>query len=172
MRHAALSRPEFVNAKRTIRASTSADDRTVRRIMAPRKVSFIFATLIAITTARDCQCGFSVNATSEPEHQIFTDYLESDFTQGNRDGWTPQEWSIDQAKARGPYGKNASSDNVVLTEEGMQLWVRRAVNKVIGTAEVGSMRTDMMYGTFRMRAKMGTANGTCGAMFWVSIVQR
>jgi hypothetical protein len=58
---------------------------------------------------------------------------------------------------------------VVLVDEGLQLWVRQPVNGIIPTGEVDSKRTDMLYGSFRMRAKMGPVNGTCGAMFWVSI---
>ena len=131
----------------------------------------LLLALATLTAARNCRCGFSVNSTSDPQHQIFMDYLESDFTKGNWDGWTPQEWYIEQTKARGPYGKIASLNNVVLTEEGMQLWVRKAVDNVISTSEIGSKRTDMVYGTFRMRAKMGTTNGTCGAMFWVSTIK-
>jgi hypothetical protein len=133
-----------------------------------RLLSALVSPLIALAAAGNCQCGFSVNSTSDTEYQVFTEYLESDFTHGSFDGWIPQEWAIERDKARGPYGKNATARNVQFSSEGMQLWVRQTVDGMIPTAEVDSKRTDMLYGSFRMRAKMGTANGTCGAMFWVS----
>lgn len=137
--------------------------------MRTQQLLLVPLALVAAASARNCRCGFTVNSTSDPQHQIFTEYLESDFTTKNIGGWIPQNYTIDQAAARGPYGKSASLDNVVFADEGMQLWVRKAVDAVVGTAEVNSGRQDMMYGSFRMRAKMGTANGTCGAMFWVRI---
>jgi hypothetical protein len=132
------------------------------------KLTFVFFSALVVHAATThCQCGFSVNSTSDSEYQIFTNYLESDFTRESLAGWVPQDWTIDSTDARGPYGKNASTKNVVFGNDGMQLWVRRAVNGMIPMAEVDSVRTDMLYGSFRMRAKMSTANGTCGAMFWV-----
>lgn len=127
------------------------------------------ATYFSFAAARDCPCGFSVNSTSDPQHQVFSEYVESDFTSNQLAGWIPQDWSISPTVARGPYGKNASSKNVIMSEEGLQLWVRRAVGQAIPMAEVDSQRSDMLYGSFRMRAKMSGTNGTCGAMFWVSV---
>lgn len=136
--------------------------------MLPSYLSLILLQILAARAAtRNCSCGFSVNSTSDPEYQIFTEYVESDFTTGSLSGWTPQNYVVDQIAARGIYGKNATAKNVVFGPEGMQLWVRQAVNGLIPMAEVDSQRTDMLYGSFRMRAKMGSVNGTCGAMFWV-----
>ena len=132
---------------------------------------YLFSPFIAVVTAASCQCGFSVNSTSDPQYQIFTDYLETDFTRGTLGGWIAQDYNITPAVARGPQGKLASQKNVVPSSSGLQLWVRsQLLDNMIPMAEVDSQRTDMLYGSFRMRAKMTNVNGTCGAMFWVTMV--
>jgi len=128
---------------------------------------FLLPLLIALAAAANCNCGFSVNPTQGAQHQVFTDYLETDFTQSTLDGWLPQDYKVEQADARGPYGKLASPDNVVASTQGLQLLVRPDVNGLIPMAEVDSKRTDMLYGSFRVRMKMSSVNGTCGAFFWV-----
>ncbi|KAF2429770.1 concanavalin A-like lectin/glucanase, partial [Tothia fuscella] len=116
-------------------------------------------------TTAICECGFSTNET---HNTVFTDYLEQDFTNGKVDGWIPQEYNVSQQDARGPYGKQAHPENVVPTSQGLELWVRPShiENKTIPMAEVASKRTDMLFGSFRIRARMSGVNGTCGAFFW------
>jgi hypothetical protein len=122
---------------------------------------------IASTTAL-CQCGFSLNSTTSPQHQVFTEYIETDFTKNTLFGWRPQEYNVTSQAARGPYGKLSSPKNVIPSTQGLELWVRsKAVNNMIPMAEVDSTRVDMLYGSFRVRAKMTGVNGTCGAFFWV-----
>jgi hypothetical protein len=143
-------------------------------------------TLTTLTSASvppiRCACGFSVNSTSDSQHQVFTDYLETDFTHNAIDGWLSQEYNVTSDEARGPYGKQAMPDNVVASAQGLQLYVKPAVqaewlmgngtlvkDRVIPMSEVDTERTDMLYGSFRIRAKMSGVNGTCGAFFWVRI---
>jgi hypothetical protein len=124
----------------------------------------LLATLVAAT----CECGFSVNSTDAPQHQVFTEFVETDFTQSILGGWIPQSYSVPRAMARGPYGKIASIKNVVPSKQGLQLWVKRAAGDSIPMAEVSTQRLDILYGSFRVKAKMTGVNGTCGAFFWVS----
>lgn len=125
-------------------------------------------TLFSTLTAAICECGFSVNSTASPSHQVFTEFVETDFTQAILGGWIPQNYTVPKPVARGPYGKIASPKNVVPSNQGLQLWVRRASGDYISMAEVATQRTDMLYGSFRIKAKMTGVNGTCGAFFWVS----
>ncbi|TLD29644.1 glycoside hydrolase family protein [Venturia nashicola] len=122
----------------------------------------LFSTLTAAT----CDCGFSVNATDSPAHQIFTEFIETDFTQGILGGWIPQNYLLPRELARGPYGKNASSENVVPSKQGLQLWVKRLSGDFIPMAEIATQRTDMLYGSFRIKAKLTGVNGTCAGLFW------
>jgi hypothetical protein len=126
-------------------------------------LQLLISSFIALTAAK-CTCGF---ATIEEPEQVYTDYLETDFTRTTLAGWRPQEYSVTHEEARGPFGKHASLDNVVVSNRGLQLWVRPSVDEIVPMAEVDTERTDMLYGTFRIRAKMSSVNGTCGAFFWV-----
>jgi hypothetical protein len=143
----------------------------------------------AFTNPQKCLCGFSVNSTNDAQHQVFTDYLETDFTRNTVDGWRPQDFNVTSKEARGPFGKQASPDNVVTSQQGLQLWVRPAIqtewnvtyengtvevvkDRVVPMSEVDTERIDMLYGSFRVRAKLSGVNGTCGAFFWVCILLR
>jgi hypothetical protein len=129
----------------------------------------IFPPALLVTlVAASCECGFSVNSTDAPLHQVFTEFVETDFTQSTLGGWIPQNYSVPRSMARGPYGKIASIKNVVPSKQGLQLWVKRAIGDSIPMAEVSTQRSDMLYGSFRIKAKMTGVNGTCGALFWVS----
>jgi hypothetical protein len=136
----------------------------------------------AFTNPVRCACGFSVNSTSDPQHQVFTDYLETDFTRNTVDGWRPQEYNVSSKEARGPYGKQAMPGNVVPSTQGLQLWAKPAIqaewtlpngtvmrDMVIPMSEVDTERIDMLYGSFRIRAKLSGVSGTCGAFFWVRL---
>lgn len=129
-------------------------------------LALILVSLCALVASNSCQCGFS---TAESHTNVFTDFLETDFTTNTVDGWVPQDYNITNKEARGPYGKQAHPDNVVTSSQGLQLWVHppHLENKTVPMAEVASKRTDMIYGSFRIRAKLSPVNGTCGAFFWV-----
>ncbi|KAI9870286.1 MAG: hypothetical protein M1830_004440, partial [Pleopsidium flavum] len=133
----------------------------------------------------DCECGYSVNATSFP----FTDLLETDFLHLQNitldSDWVPQNYTVNSLAARGAYGKNASLDNVVANplnstyewtgrgvsggNPGLQLYVRGGVPKdgLIPMGEVATARVDMLYGSFRAAIKLSDTPGTCAAFFWV-----
>jgi hypothetical protein len=96
---------------------------------------------------------------------------------------------VTAADARGPDGKMALQTNVLpnpLTnsngwsgnalhggDPGLQLFVRAALNNsMVPISEVDSMRTDMLYGSFRVGVKHTSQSGTCGAFFWVGFPAR
>lgn len=161
-----------------------------------------------------CECGYTIGSTetnnANRSFALFTDLLESDFlhlytlptsvssSDSKAVGWTPQAYNISPTAARGPYGKSAEVDNVVLNPlnstydwggqegvnggaPGLQLWVRGVANlsdyvdtdiaergKMVRVSEIDSLRTDVRYGSFRIGMKMAAIEGTCAAFFWVS----
>ncbi|MCJ1453885.1 hypothetical protein MMC28_004234 [Mycoblastus sanguinarius] len=150
----------------------------------PSAVSVFYTTLLLVTlVSADCECGYTANST------LYTDLIETDFlhlTNITTDtDWQPQNYTVTSALARGPYGKNASLNNVVANplksqydwagnginggDAGLQLFVRGG-NPVPGglipMAEVATTRGDLLYGSFRAGMKVTATNGTCGAFFW------
>ncbi|TKA66637.1 hypothetical protein B0A55_10862 [Friedmanniomyces simplex] len=126
-----------------------------------------------------CSCAYyTLNATNTPNHAIFTESLETDFTQPNASltwdstpnfGWQAQAYNVTSTAARGPYGKTAEISNVVLNPQGLglDLWVRsQPLEGMVPIAEVVTARTDILYGSFRAGMKTTGVNGTCGAFFF------
>lgn len=140
-----------------------------------------------------CDCGYTVNATSDDSYAVFTELLETDFLhlqedafdwdKRNATGWSYQVYNMTAQDARGPYGKTVESRNVVLNpmksiwdwagptvhggDGGMQVWVRSDVqNGEIPGGEVTSLGADMVYGSYRVGVKWTATPGTCGAFFW------
>ncbi|KAH9828140.1 glycoside hydrolase family 16 protein [Teratosphaeria destructans] len=123
----------------------------------------------------NCGCGYTVNSTT-----LFTNALETNFTQSGRVTWTSeasaewqaQEYNTSAAAARGPYGKAAELQNVVVENTGLQLWARSSLldggadGKLVPVAEVVSSRSDFLFGSFRVGMKSTAINGTCGAFFF------
>lgn len=119
---------------------------------------------------------------------MFTDLLESNFLT-IRDVHYNTDWKIQKYyNAPKPlYGRNCTAENVVSNPvadnstldapgtlggpAGLQLWVRGGIptNKLIPSGEVKSARTDMLYGSFRIGARVTPTSGTCSAMFTVSL---
>ncbi|KAG7002377.1 glycoside hydrolase family 16 [Physcia stellaris] len=149
--------------------------------------SFAFYTLLYTTLARaDCNCGYTVGST------LYTDLIESDFLHQQNitadTDWQGQDYTVSAELARGPYGKNASSDNIVANplkskydwagdginggDAGLQLIVGGGTpdkGGLIPMAELVTSRDDILYGSFRAGMKITKVNGTCGAFFWVRL---
>lgn len=145
----------------------------------------------------DCECGYSINDTAKDRRSaLFTTLWETDFLHlssvNPAVGWQPQAYNVSAEDARGPFGKIARVENVIPNplkdpgswngaavnggDPGLQLWVRSELvksgsgitaDRLIPAAEIDSMRTDLMYGSFRAGIKYTGVNGTCGAWFWV-----
>ncbi|THW93297.1 concanavalin A-like lectin/glucanase [Aureobasidium pullulans] len=149
-----------------------------------------------------CECGYKINATSSSSpFALFTDLLETDFLHlynlpdsidvpaSEAVGWAVQAYNISPLVARGPFGKAAEIDNVVLNPlsrrkdwtgngtlggaPGLQVWVRNQQDllgpvgdQMVRTGEINSLRRDMRYGSFRVAMKMSDVPGTCAAFFW------
>ena len=147
-------------------------------------LSWVASLLLATLVQADCECGYVVNST------LYTDLLETDFLHlnniTNNTDWQAQKYQITPALARGPYGKDASPNNVVPNplanhddwagnginggDAGLQMVVKGGVlpkGGMIPMAEIVSNRTDLLYGSFRVGMRLTATNGTCGAFFWV-----
>ena len=143
-----------------------------------------FATLFVSLVRASCECGYAVNST------LYTDLIESDFLHlqniTSDTDWVPQDYQTSAALARGPYGKNASLNNVVTNPLKSQYdWSGKGVNggdagiklivrggdpgngNMIPMAEMVTKRGDILYGSFRAGMKIAAINGSCGAFFWV-----
>lgn len=122
-----------------------------------------------------------MNATDAPDHAVFTEVLESDFTLLTNitldTDWVVQEWKVDKVASRGPYGRAMEPGNVVsnpvgedveFKDAGLELWAKAADadDKYVSVSEVDSTRSDMLYGSFRAGIQTTGVNGTCMAFFW------
>ena len=148
------------------------------------KISSLLSTILYISTVwADCECGYTVNGT------LYTDLTESDFLHIkniNESGWIPQTYAVDPALARGPFGKDATPEQVALNplksrydwagdginggDAGAQITVKGGNPGKGGLIPMGEMdtnRTDILYGSFRAGIKLTGLPGTCGAFFWV-----
>ena len=156
-----------------------------------------FLTLVShpemLARAASCECGFTVNTTSDKQFAVFTDYFESDllhdFTETSDNGttgipasWCPQGYNAPARNVRGPVGMSRQVGNIIpnpmpnrtwggepahMGEAGMQLWVRqKLLNNMVPVAEVASSRDDMLYGSFRAAIKFTGTNGTAGTFAW------
>jgi hypothetical protein len=150
-----------------------------------------FAFLTGAIVAADCECGYSVNSTSFPQHEVFTDLIESDFLTiqdiAVDTDWKIQRYWTPYDPSSGYYGENFTAANVVSnplkynyslehpTESqlggsaGLQLWVRSELqsNGLVPCGQVKSARDDIQYGSFRTAMKLTPVNGTCSAFFSV-----
>ncbi|KAK5684043.1 hypothetical protein LTS10_003907 [Elasticomyces elasticus] len=148
--------------------------------MSAARATLLLALSTASQTLAACPCAsHNLNATSTPNHAIFTETLETDFTQPNPSltwnstqglAWQVQIYNVTSAASRGPYGKAAELRNVVLNSQGqgLELWVRSQVLEggMLSIGEVATARTDVLYGSFRVGMKTTRVNGTCGAFFF------
>ncbi|KAF2452622.1 concanavalin A-like lectin/glucanase domain-containing protein, partial [Lineolata rhizophorae] len=135
----------------------------------------------------DCECGYSVNSTTDARHAVFTNLHETDFLHisdlEDDIGWQRQEYNVTQEESRGPFGKAARVDNVLANpllnewdwagdsvgggDAGLQLWVReRTTDGMIEMGEIVAEPTDVRFGSFRVGMKVTGVPGTCGAFFW------
>ncbi|KAH0538410.1 hypothetical protein FGG08_005010 [Glutinoglossum americanum] len=134
----------------------------------------------------DCECGYSVNATTS-QHMVFTDLIETDWLHIKNASldtdWQPQEFDVSPQNSHGPYGRAARVANVISNplndshsnsghsvlggDPGLQLWVRaKPEGNLISTGEIDTMRNDILYGSFRASMKLTGEPGTCGAFFY------
>jgi hypothetical protein len=136
-----------------------------------------------------CECGYSLNKTSDADHAVFTELLENDFLHTTTDdfrtvGWQPQVYNVTAKNARGPFGKDMELRNIVSNplrdrnawagdaehggDAGLELWVRGDhADGYVSGAELITKRTDALLGSFRVGMKLSNSSGTCGAFFYV-----
>lgn len=166
----------------------------------PPKSLFFLPTLFLLLRnapliAADCECGYTVNttfanstnATTTFTHFIETDFLHLDNLSSVASAWVPQNYTVSASVARGPYGKNASLDNVLVNPVasmdswsgpgtsdksnpgGLQLLVRpppSGPDALIPTCEIITNRSDILHFSFRASIQLSSVVGTSGAFFW------
>ena len=136
-----------------------------------------------------CECGYSLNKTSDADYAVFTELIENDFLHTSTEdfttvGWQPQVYNVTAANARGPYGKDMELSNIISNplkdskswsgqaehggDAGLELWVRgNHQDGLVSGAEIITERTDALLGSFRVGMKLSNSSGTCGAFFYV-----
>ncbi|KAJ2955474.1 hypothetical protein NQZ79_g8530 [Umbelopsis isabellina] len=127
-------------------------------------IIWLITFTLAEDHSQDCDCGF-VNSNG-----LFTDYWYTDFSSYQGDiQWDPSffvgNYSID-AKYPGTYARSFRSDNVLVTNNSLQLLV--SVGDSVECASVGTKRQDMLYGSFRVWIKSTNIAGTVAAFFLFS----
>ncbi|KAK4135441.1 glycoside hydrolase family 16 protein [Trichocladium antarcticum] len=153
--------------------------------MPPRTAGLLAWPHLLAAALAACECGYvsSINGTADTA--LFTDMLETDFTQnpplGVHTDWAPQAFNLTRDRARGPYGELFAVANVGVSggkggeeeeeeeEEGLELVVGgrgAVVDGMVPVAEVDSTRLDVWWGTFRASMRMTRVPGTCAAFFW------
>lgn len=145
-------------------------------------ITIICFLYLPYTIFADCKCGYAIpiltgSNTTTPE--LFTDAIETDFTtlKGLLNGkseteWAPQNYTVPSPASNGPWGKNASLQNVEVNTEGASLLVRGSEDSkpeggLVGMAELATRRDDILYGSLRAGIGFAEEEGTCGAFFWV-----
>ncbi|KAF2705821.1 glycoside hydrolase family 16 protein [Pleomassaria siparia CBS 279.74] len=136
-----------------------------------------------------CECGYSVNASTSDQFTSYTDLMENDFLHTVVDNITEAGWRVQVYNVSStvlppqPYGKNFTLENVESNplkdkyswtgdsenggDAGLRLWVRGDTsNGYVQSAEVASVREDILHGSFRIGMKLSGAGATCGAFFW------
>lgn len=139
---------------------------------------------IACQAFAACECGYSINSTSDDSYALFTDYVRTDFAHPTSNTltfdnapnyeWVAQVYNVSQLAARGPYGKAAETSNVIVNPEGLglELIVRSRLidlsssEKMIPIAEVVNNHTNLLYGSFRAGLRTSNVSGTCAALFF------
>ncbi|KJZ76055.1 hypothetical protein HIM_04511 [Hirsutella minnesotensis 3608] len=149
-------------------------------------VPVILLAIAPALVSAACKCGFSTGeAADDGTHLLFTNMLESDFTNmesvsETNDG-VPQQFNVSAQVARGRYGKSFSPSNIVARPKaiaepqdsgssavgGLGLRVESTVRDgTISVAEVDSANMDMHWGSYRAGLKLTPVRGTCAAFFW------
>jgi hypothetical protein len=154
-----------------------------------RFISFLGFLCFFDTVLADCECGYAstINSTS----YVFTDILETDFIHladiAKDTDWQRQVFNRTAEADRGPFGEASELANIISNpilsnvsysgpgqvggDAGLQLFVRGGTpdGALVPVAEVDSVRTDMLWGSYRASMKLTAVAGTCSAFFWVSV---
>lgn len=140
-----------------------------------RIVALSVVLMFPIMVNSACECGYVV------DDQLYTDLIVTDFLRSAKipAEWQPQSYTVPQSESRGPYGKVASPENIILnplkrsgardSDAGLQMIVRGGIPRggFIPMAELATVRNDFLYGSFRAGIKHTGIPGTCSTIFWV-----
>jgi hypothetical protein len=151
-----------------------------------RRLNRLLVALLATTLpilGAECPCVYQINRTINGHPLIFTSSLLTDFTLPNASltytsapnhDWVAQAYNVTLAASRGPFGKIADPANAILTNQGLELWVRSELvslendggRQAVPIAEVVTARSDFLYGSFRVGMRTTGISGTCAAFFF------
>lgn len=138
----------------------------------------------ATFAAATCNCGYvTKNPSNETEEWLFTDYLETNFTNTKKidkiDDWKRQEFNVSAKDGRGNFIKAFVKDNVdtepftngpnaAQEDAGLRLRVSGGTREdAVLSGELDSKRLDFLWGSYRAGMKVPKVEGTCAAFFWV-----
>jgi hypothetical protein len=127
-----------------------------------------------------CECGYSIKNPGGNSPIVFTDRLETKFSQlhnvSEGHDWVAQQYTVSAVDGRGNFSKAFLPTNVNTRgtksrdDSGLELRVGSVPNKddAIPSSEVDTARLDLHWGSFRAGMKLADVNGTCAAFFWAS----
>ncbi|KAF5021678.1 hypothetical protein F66182_6298 [Fusarium sp. NRRL 66182] len=129
-----------------------------------------------------CECGYSIKNPQSEDITVFTDRLETNFSQVHDvfqdHDWVRQEFTVSAEAGRGNYSKAFVPENVktrqtkvqdqFVRDLGLELLVGSVVSKddAVPASEVDTARHDLHWGSFRAGMKLTAIKGTCAAFFW------
>ncbi|KAF9776500.1 hypothetical protein IL306_005314 [Fusarium sp. DS 682] len=129
-----------------------------------------------------CECGYSIQNPEGDGLIVFTDRLETNFSQlhniSEGHDWVAQQFTVSAKDGRGNFSKAFVPSNVDTRgtdfqddtghQAGLELRVGSVVSKddAIPASEVDTARLDLHWGSFRAGMKLTDIKGTCAAFFW------
>lgn len=128
--------------------------------------------LISRLVQATCECGYSARIADHDEPVIFTDLIETQFSQAKdmsqETDWVAQQFNVSAEAGRGDYGKAFAPSNVAV-DNGLELRVGRNTteDRLVSSAEIDTKRLDLRWGSYRAGLKLTSVAGTCAAFFWV-----
>ncbi|KAB5588587.1 Glycoside hydrolase family 16 protein [Ceratobasidium theobromae] len=128
-------------------------------------VPFAAAAASAATISQrqsTCACGYK-DSTGAVWRESFT----SDFTTGWSDALSANFYKFgwEENHENAPYAMQYNTDNVYGYNDGLGLKTSAFTSGSVQTAGIGSLRNDIFYGSFRMRATVPSVPGVCFGFF-------
>ncbi|KAF8322640.1 concanavalin A-like lectin/glucanase [Clavulina sp. PMI_390] len=109
-----------------------------------------------------CACGYKDEAGRIWREAILADFT-SDYAGALSNFWPASEAATVHSGTT--YAMEYSPSNIVQYNDGLGLVTRAYTGGTISSAEIDTYRSDILYGTFRMRAVIPTVPGVCFGFF-------
>ncbi|KAB5590258.1 Glycoside hydrolase family 16 protein [Ceratobasidium theobromae] len=124
------------------------------------------ATIVSAATLAErqstCACGYKDSTGA-----IWRESFASDFTTGWSAALSQNFYKFGWAEnhANAPYAMQYNTDNAYGYNSGLGLKTSAFTSGSVQTAGIGSLRSDILYGSFRMRATVPSVPGVCFGFF-------